>query len=204
MTLRYRREDGPITILEWSEVNIDEDMRENEDDDDTDEETEDPEEGVLVSAGCQLSNVYSGLFRTVTVDDIQYKSVPRGLVAYVQLDAEMSGTEHDTVLFDLRGLEKPGSSDVGRNSGDECYVITGTTKAEKDNCEWKGDDQIKVTTSAKSVSVRVQVKINSKGCFTGVTAKKGSRTTEKKEADWSQPDLQGAGDMDLWGENPTY
>lgn len=119
-------------------------------------ETVDYEVQELSKAECRFTNEYSGYFATDGAGDNYL--VPSGLVAYFSIDVTTKDTGHDKVVITFNGVEKPGS-DIGVNSVESCYVSTGATKADKDNCAWTGsttpNKELTVTTTEKEFTVRL-------------------------------------------------
>lgn len=85
-------------------------MKANEDDGqstdpDEGDNTDDPAEpDTIAAAECDLKNVYSGYFPEEKIGDVDYKIVPEGLVAYVQLNITTFTQKHAKIVIDLEGL----------------------------------------------------------------------------------------------------
>lgn len=199
-TQRYTYKKGPVTILQKSVVNMDEDMIDNDKPTTNDP---DPYVSTIVSAQCDFSNSYAGLFKPKTIGGSNYKVVPNGLVAYVEFTIEMLETRHDKIVIDLSGMKKPDSGDVGRSSDQSCWVRSGVNKADSEKCSWTGDNnnkQLTISLTDRIVVVRAQVEMTGTGCFTKVTAKKGTTTVEQTDTtSFTSNQIAATGDMSLWG-----
>ena len=105
--------------------------------------TVDPYVSQITSAECTFANSYTGYFPTKSITGTDYRIVPNGLVVYVLFSVELVEQRHKKVVIDLNGMKKPDSTDKGKSTDDSCYVVTGTTKANKEACAWTGTNSNK-------------------------------------------------------------